>query len=101
MNPWQTTASLTTCVGDYCCAENTAYDASLNQCVSSPGAPGNSFTNDFINATQTIYQEVSGQALPQEGFTENMVDKVLTKKQPNKKIDFDLKAPKPFNKNFL
>jgi hypothetical protein len=38
-DPWQTnitTSSYGTCVGNYCCAANTIYDFSLNQCIVNP-----------------------------------------------------------------
>ena len=73
-DPWATNVNLGTCVGDYCCAEGTTYDTTLNQCV--------------INSSS-------------EGFTGNSLDinNVLTKTQPNKndKVDIDLRNPMPSN----
>lgn len=86
-DPWVTNVNLGTCVGDYCCAPNTAYDPDLNQCVPKAGAPGNTTIEEEEETEDT-----------EEGF-EGMVNNVLTKTQPNKnnKIDVDLRGAKPSN----
>ena len=95
-DPWQSNANIGTCVGDYCCAADTAYDASLNQCVPSPGAPGNSLSSSLQSSGSSFYQTVGGQG--PEGF-EGIVNNILTKTQPNKngRTDIDLREPQPFN----
>lgn len=97
-DPWATDRNLGTCVGDYCCAPDTAYDSTLNQCIPSPGAPGSSMTNDLKSTGSSLFQTVGGQG--PEGFTvEGMVNDVLTKTQVNKngRTDVDLREPKPSN----
>jgi hypothetical protein len=83
-DPWQTTLSIGTCVGNHCCSVNTTYDASLNQCIP-------------IQENFTMFHNLFNQNT--EGFiTENMVNNILTKTQQNKnKIDYDLRDPKPSN----
>jgi hypothetical protein len=97
-DPWQTNINLNigTCVGDYCCAADTAYDSTLNQCVPSPGAPGNSFSADLKSSGSSFYQSIGGQG--PEGF-EGMVNHILTKSQVNKngRSDVDLREPQPSN----
>ena len=96
-DPWQSNTGLGTCVGDYCCAADTAWDASANQCIPSPGAPGTSFTSQAQSAGTSFYQTVGGQG-PEGFMTESMVNKVLTKKEPFKnKTDIDLRNPMPSN----
>lgn len=58
-DPWLSLNVPGTCVGDMCCSDGQTYDSNLNQCV------GNS------TVTETF-------------MTESMVNKVLTKKQPEK-----------------
>jgi hypothetical protein len=97
-DPWQTDKNLGTCVGDYCCAPDTAYDSTLNQCVYSPGAPGSSFSTDVQSAGTSFYRSVGGQG-PEGFITESMVNDVLSKTQTNKngRTDVDLREPIPSN----
>lgn len=69
-DPWKTSVNVGTCVGDNCCSAGLKYDTTLNKCVAGS-----------------------------EGFTtEGLVNKVLTKKQPNKhKADVNLRQPTAFN----
>jgi hypothetical protein len=94
-DPWQSDRNFGTCVGDYCCAPDTAYDASLNQCVPSPGAPGGTTTS-----TESFTSSYNQFGRSYEGFiTESYINSVLTKTQPNKngRTDVDLREPKPSN----
>jgi hypothetical protein len=95
-DPWLTDTNLGTCVGDYCCAPDTAYDTKLNQCIPSPGAPGNSMSGSLQSAGTSFYQNIGGRG--PEGF-EGMVNNVLTKTQLNKngRTDVDLREPQPSN----
>jgi hypothetical protein len=58
-DPWLTLNLPGTCVGQLCCSDGQTWDASLNQCIGD-----STVTESFL--------------------TESMVNKVLTKKQPNK-----------------
>ena len=97
-DPWQTNVNLGTCVGDFCCAPDTAYDSTLNQCVYTPGAPGNSFSSEAQSAGTSFYRTVGGQG-PEGFITESMLNNILSKTQPNKngKTDVDLRNPQPSN----
>jgi hypothetical protein len=90
-DPWQTNASLGTCVGDYCCSTGMIYDSSLNQCVI--GTPSTT-TSGTTSGTTT-----SGFTSRIEPFiTESMVNNVLTKQQTGKyKTDYNLRNPSPSN----
>jgi hypothetical protein len=74
-DPWLSTGSLGTCIGDACCTNGMVYDSSMNQCI----IPSNTKTESFL--------------------TESMVNQVLTKKQVSKNysIDHNLRQPEPFN----
>ena len=72
-DPWKSDINVGTCVGDFCCADGTIYDSSINQCI--------------INSSS-------------EGFTtESYVNNILTKTQSNKngRTDVDLREPLPSN----
>ena len=79
-DPWVTTNTYGTCVGDACCSNCMTYDTTINQCV--------------IPTTSTTTTSTTESFL-----TESMVNQVLTKKQPSKAhtIDYNLKQPEPFN----
>jgi len=80
-DPWVTSNTYGTCIGDACCSNGMTYDASNNQCIipTTTTNTTNSSTESFV--------------------TESMVNEVLTKKQPSKTytIDHNLRQPEPFN----
>lgn len=83
-DPWLSTSTLGTCIGQACCSTGQVYDTSSNQCVDVTGAQAT--TSPTSPTTSSV----------QESF-EN-INKVLTKQQPGKyKTDYDLsydyKAP--------
>jgi len=80
-DPWVTSNTYGTCIGDACCSNGMTYDASNNQCI----IPTTT-TNTTNSSTESF-------------LTESMVNEVLTKKQPSKTytIDHNLRQPEPFN----
>jgi membrane-associated HD superfamily phosphohydrolase len=92
-DPWQSSLSLGSCVGDSCCSTGLTYDASLNQCVvgSSTGSSTSSSTG-----SSSFYSELQSDV---ETFvTESMINNILTKKQLGKyKSDYNIKSPYPSN----
>lgn len=78
-DPWLSTSSHGTCVGDSCCSSGLTYDTTTNQCVNASANTTSTTTESFIT-------------------TETMVNNILTKKQLGKyKTDYDLRQPKPIN----
>jgi hypothetical protein len=106
-DPWSSNI-FGTCIGDYCCAEYTVYDASLNKCIPNIGSIDNKSANPMsspttlsptaVLSTSSNVNETVGDKVIQAFTTQSMIDKILTKKQPFKnKIDYDLREPKPYN----
>jgi len=69
-DPWLSSSSMGTCIGDACCSTGQTWDASLNQCTGTSTVT-DSFLNMNMNTTESF-------------LTESMVSQVLTKKQPDK-----------------
>ena len=79
-DPWNT--GYGTCIGDGCCSTGLTYDVSLNQCVMP--------TISSSITTATAMTPTTATPTTTEGFTESMVESVLTKKDPNKKYKNDV-----------
>ena len=80
-DPWGT--EFGTCIGDGCCSTGLIYDSSLNQCV----VPSASTATTTTTATPMIPTMITTTT---EGFTESMVESILTKKDPNKQYKNDV-----------
>jgi membrane-associated HD superfamily phosphohydrolase len=92
-DPWQSSLTLGSCVGDSCCSTGLTYDASLNQCVvgSSTGSSTSSSTG-----SSSFYSGL--QSMTETFVTESMVNNILTKQQFDKyKSDYNMKSPYPSN----
>ncbi len=76
IDPWLTTTSYGTCIGDACCSNGLTYDSSMNVCV--------------LPSTNTTTTTTTS--------TESFINKTLTKTQPsNYKNHYDLRQPQAFN----
>ena len=91
-DPWQTSLSLSSCIGDSCCSTGLTYDTSLNQCV----VANPSTTSSSTSSSSSFYSGLQSQV---ETFvTESMINDILTKKQLGKyKSDYNIKGPNPSN----
>jgi len=96
-DPWQSSLTLGSCVGDSCCSTGLTYDASLNQCVvgSSTGSSTSSSTSSSTGSS-SFYSGL--QSMTETFVTESMVNNILTKQQFDKyKSDYNMKSPYPSN----
>jgi prefoldin subunit 5 len=89
VDPWLTSGTLGTCVGEFCCSVGQTYDNKLNQCIGS-----SNFIPVSSGAPATTTEAFS---LPSFDNTINNVqdniNNILTKMQPGKnKVDVDLKG---------
>lgn len=82
-DPWVSNATpYGTCVGDACCADGLAYDASQNICV----LPVTTSSSSSTTSTSESF------------VTESFINKTFTKTQPNNyKTHYDLREPIAFN----
>jgi membrane-associated HD superfamily phosphohydrolase len=92
-DPWQSSLTLGSCVGDSCCSTGLTYDASLNQCV--VGSSTSSSTGSSTGSS-SFYSGL--QSMTETFVTESMVNNILTKQQFDKyKSDYNMKSPYPSN----
>lgn len=84
-DPWASTGSFGTCVGQSCCSSGQVYDSSSNQCVVPNSMPSTT------SATSATPAPTSTSTTTESFDVMKSIDSILTKKQPNKyKDDYNM-----------